>query len=79
MISETEKSRAEIDNIICNSYGKIGCDIRDIAHVRPQDGDWENALSYEVNLKDGRKAFVLRTHMDDSNTQEIQNSLRGFR
>ena len=73
-----EKSRTEIDKIICDSYGDIGCDIRDIAHVRPQDGKWENALSYEVTLKDGRIAFVLRKDIDDNKPQAIQNSLRGY-
>ena len=72
-------SRAEIEKIICVSYGVIGCEIRDIAHIRPRDGDWENALSYEVTLKDGRKAFVLRKHLNDNNAQAIKDSLIGFR
>ncbi len=73
-----EKSRADIDKIICDSYGEMGCDIRDVAHIRPQDGEWKNALSYEVTLKDGRKAFVQRKDIDDNNAQAIQNSLKGF-
>lgn len=74
-----EKTRAEIDPIICTSYGAIGGDIREVAHIRPEDGGWDNARSYEVTLKDGRKALVARRYVDDENRVSVMDALRGFR
>lgn len=68
----------QIENIVHQIYQELGCDSDDLIQVKPIDGGWEDALSYEVTRKDHKKARVWRKDLDDNNIENIKTCLRQF-
>lgn len=67
----------EIKDLICKLYAQINGKPEEIEIV-PKDGGWGVALSYLVIRTDGKKARVLRKHIDDDNQLNIIEELKRF-
>jgi len=42
------------------------------------DGDWSNALSYEITRTDRKHARIWRRDLDDNDMEGVKNCLRRF-
>jgi hypothetical protein len=73
------RSQAEVEELIRRLYHEAGHNVAELIHVNPIDGGWENALSYEITRKDGKRTKIYRRDLDDDNEQGMKNALRGFR
>jgi hypothetical protein len=73
------RNQAEVEGLIGHLYQEAGHNAAELIHVNPIDGDWENALSYEITRKDGKRTRIYRRDLDDDNEQGMKNALRGFR
>jgi len=68
-------TRARIEELIRRLYQEVGGRPADLIQIRPIDGGWENALSYDISHRDGRKIRIFRKALDDDNEQEVRNAL----
>ena len=69
---------SQIENLLHHIYQELGCNPDDLIQIKPIDGGWENALSYEVTRKDHKKARVWRKDLDDNKIENIKICLRQF-
>ncbi|MFZ1745072.1 MAG: hypothetical protein WBO24_06265 [Nitrospirales bacterium] len=69
----------EIKNMIYGLYRQLGLDPEELKFIKPNDGVWGNALSYDIQRKDGAVARIYRKDIDDSATVPILAALRRFR
>lgn len=69
----------EIKNMIYSLYQQLGLDPTDIEFIKPNDGGWGYALSYDIVRKDGAVARIYRKDIDDSATVQLLAALRQFR
>lgn len=69
----------EIKNMIYGLYQQLGLDPAELAFIKPNDGVWGNALSYDIQRKDGAVARINRKDIDDSATAQLLAALRQFR
>ena len=72
------RTQHEVESIVQRAYSTVGGDPSQIVQIKPIDGNWENALSYEVTRSDMKNARVYRRDLDDSNLQGIERSLQQF-
>ena len=73
------RTRAEVEELIQRLFQEIGYDAAELVQIKPKDGTWENALSYEITRKDGKRAKIYRRDLDDANEQGMKDALRGFK
>ncbi len=71
------RTQAQIEELFRRLYRESGNDPADL-HIKPVDGKWEDALSYEVTRKDGKRTRVYRKDLDDRNEIAIKASLNAF-
>ena len=69
----------EIKNMIYSLYQQLGLDPTDLEFIKPNDGGWGYALSYDIVIKDGAVARIYRKDIDDSATAQLLAGLRQFR
>jgi len=67
-----------VESIVQRLYERIGRDPSELFQIRPIDGGWDNALSYEITRSDMKRARIYRHDLDDQNEQEIASCLRRF-
>jgi len=72
------RTQAQVEQLFRRLYQDLGRDPADLIQVRPVDGGWDNALSYEVTRKDKKKTRVWRRDLDDNNNENIKASLNQF-
>ncbi|OGP28834.1 MAG: hypothetical protein A2038_04195 [Deltaproteobacteria bacterium GWA2_57_13] len=72
------RTQAQVEQLFRSLYQDLGKNPADLIQVRPVDGGWDNALSYEVTRKDKKKTRVWRRDLDDNNNENIKASLRQF-
>jgi len=68
-----------MEELIQGLFQEIGYDPAELIQVKPKDGSWENAISYEITRKDGKRTRIYRRDLDDGNEQGMKNALRGFK
>lgn len=73
------RTQTEVENLLRHFRREAGGDPADIVQITPNDGGWDNALTYTVARNDGKKARIFRKDLDDKNAQNIMAALRGFR
>ena len=73
------RTQAEVEATIQRLFQKIGNDPAELIQIKPRDGGWDNALSYEITRKDGKRARIYRRVLDDGNEQGMMDALRGFK
>ena len=73
------RTQSEVESVVRRAYQKTGGDASDLVQIKPIDGGWDNALSYEVTRSDGKHTRVYRSDLDDENEQWIADSLRSFK
>ena len=73
------RTQAEVEGLIQRLIREIGSNPAELVQIKPRDGGWENALSYEITQKDGKRARIYRRDLDDGNEQGIKTALRGFK
>ncbi len=73
------RTQTEVEQLLRDAYVRIGGNPADILQVVPNDGSWENALTYTVKRADGKQTRVFRKDLDDREDQKINATLRGFR
>ena len=71
-------TEAQVRELLLVIYRDIGGEISDIDRVAPSFGGWHNALKYFVIRKDGARAAVWRTDIDEANFERIRDALRDF-
>jgi hypothetical protein len=69
------RTQAQIEELFHRLYRESGNDPADLIHIKPVDEKWEDALSYEVTRKDGKRTRVYRKDLDDRNEIAIKSSL----
>jgi len=72
------RTQAQLEQFLRSMYQNLGNEPTDLIQVRPVDGEWGNALSYEVTRKDKKKTRVWRRDLDDNNNENIKASLSRF-
>lgn len=72
------RTQAQVESLCRRLYRELGKDPADLIQIRPVDGGWHDALSYEITTKDMKRTRIYRRDLDDDNNQNIQNCLRTF-
>jgi hypothetical protein len=72
------QTQLDVESIVHRLYKKIGGNPLDLRLIKPIDGGWDNALSYEITRFDLKHTRVYRSDLDDQNEQKIETSLRNF-
>lgn len=72
------RTQTEIELLFHSLYKDLGQDITDIIQIKPRDGGWHDALSYEVTRRDGKRTTVSRKDIDDDNEQNVKIALTRF-
>lgn len=72
------RTRADVESLCRSLYQGLGQDPGDLIQIRPIDGGWHDALSYEITRKDLKRTRIYRRDLDDNNTANIQDCLRTF-
>jgi len=72
------RTQAEVEGIISRLYQQLGKDPADLIQIKPMDGQWHDALSYQVTRRDQRQTRIWRSDLDDGNERNIMQSLQGF-
>jgi hypothetical protein len=78
-MKNNEKTAQSITSLIVECYTRTGGIPDDIAFIRPRDGDWSNALSYQVVKNDRSWCTVYRRAIDDDDINEIISCVRRFK
>lgn len=73
------RTQSEVEGLIRRLCQEIGFDPTDVIQIKPIDGGWENALSYNITRRDGKQTTIYRRDLDDRNELALKNALRGFR
>lgn len=71
-------NKQQIEKLFHRLYRDLEKDPADLVAIKPMDGTWGNALSYEVTRKDKKKTRVYRQDIDDRNEMSIKASLNAF-
>lgn len=75
MTTETAETRIRrLIHYLCREQG----DERRHFVIKPRDGGWDNALSYEVTRRDGKRAYLWRANLEDDNIDAMRASLNNF-
>ena len=72
------RTQAQVEELFRRLYRELGSDSKELIQIKPMDGGWDNALSYEVTRKDNKRTRILRKHLDDGNEESIKASLKRF-
>lgn len=72
------RTQTQVEELFRRLYRDLGKDRTDLIQIKPMDGGWENALSYEVTRKDMKRTRVWRRDLDDENENGIKTALSGF-
>lgn len=59
-------------------YHELGKDPAELVQIKPIDGGWHNALSYEVTRGDRKQTRIYRRDLDYNNDENIKDCLRNF-
>lgn len=62
------RTQAQVQQLIRSLYQELGYDPAGLIQIKPVDGGWDDALSYEVTRQDSRCTRVWRSDLDDDNT-----------
>ena len=72
------RTQAQVEELCRRQYQELGGDPSELIQIKPLDGGWENALSYEVLRRDGVRTRIWRQDLDDNNMENIKRSLCRF-
>ncbi|MBI3780564.1 MAG: hypothetical protein HY278_05865 [candidate division NC10 bacterium] len=72
------RTKTQVEGLFRRLYRDLGNDSAELIQIKPIDGGWDNALSYEVTRRDGKRTSIYRRELDDDNTENIRASLRAF-
>lgn len=72
------RTQVSIESLCRHLYQQLGEDRAELIQIKPIDGGWDNALSYEVTRRDMKRTRVYRRDLDDENAENIRSCLRGF-
>lgn len=72
------KTRDEIELLVKNIYKASGNDPDDLSQIKPVDGSWHDALSYDVTRSDGKQTRIFRRDIDDKQESSIAAALSSF-
>jgi hypothetical protein len=72
------RTQTQVEELIFRLYQELGNNPADLIQIKPIDGGWDNALSYEVTRKDEKRTKIYRRDLDDSNEPNIKDALRAF-
>ena len=72
------RNQAQVEGLVHRLYEELGKDPAELIQIKPMDGGWDNALSYEVTRKDNKRTSIFRSDLDDGNEPNIKESLMQF-
>ena len=72
------RTQSDVESTLRRLYQETGRDPSELVQIKPIDGGWDNALSYEITRSDKKRARIFRRDLDDQNDQKIAASLRRF-
>lgn len=72
------RTRDQVEELFRRLYRDLGKDPGDLIQIRPMDGGWDYALSYEITRSDGKRTRVYRRDLDCNDEGGIKNALRAF-
>lgn len=72
------RTQPEVEELIQRLFQEVGYNPSELIQIKPMDGGWENALSYEITRRDGKRTRIYRRDLDDGNESRMKNALRGF-
>ncbi|OQW66206.1 MAG: hypothetical protein BVN29_06960 [Nitrospira sp. ST-bin5] len=72
------RTQTQVEGLIKSLYRELGGHPADLIQIKPIDGGWDNALSYEVTRNDKTRTSIHRSDLDDRDNQSIMVSLQQF-
>ena len=66
------RTQAQVGDLLRRLYQDLGKDPAELIQIRPVDGGWHNALSYEVTRGDKKQTRIYRCDLDDNNDEKIK-------
>lgn len=72
------RTQRDVESTVRRLYQKMGRDPSELLQIKPIDGGWDNALSYEITRSDLKHARIYRCDLDDQNDRQVAKSLRRF-
>lgn len=72
------RTQAQVEGLISRLYQQLGEDPENLIQIKPMDGQWHDALSYQVTRRDQTQTRIWRSNLDDGNERNIMQSLQGF-
>ena len=72
------RTQGQVEELFRRLYRELGEDPAKLVQIKPMDGGWDKALSYEVTRIDGKKTRVYRRDLDYNDESAIRNALRAF-
>lgn len=72
------RTQSQVEGVISRLYQQLGKDPADLIQIKPMDGQWHDALSYQVTRRDQTRTRISRSDLDDGNESNIIQSLQGF-
>lgn len=72
------RTQAQVQQLIRSLYQELGYDPAGLIQIKPVDGGWDDALSYEVTRRDNKHTVVWRSDLDGNNKKAIKVCLSQF-
>ena len=78
MSEDVMRTQAQVQQLFRRLYQELGRDPTELIQIKPVDGGWDDALSYEVTRQDNMRTRVWRRDLDDNNNTGIKACLSQF-
>lgn len=72
------RSQATVEALCRQLYEELGRDPAELVQIRPIDGGWADALSYEVTRSDRKQTRIWRRDLDYNDIESIKTCLSQF-
>lgn len=72
------RTQATVEALCRRLYHELGKDPAELVQIKPIDGGWKDALSYEVTRSDKKQTRIFRQDLDYNNDESIKDCLRSF-
>lgn len=72
------RTQEVVEALFRRLYHELGKDPAELVQIKPIDGGWHDALSYEVTRSDRKQTRIYRRDLDYNNDDNIKDCLRNF-
>lgn len=68
--------QAQVEQTIRAVIKEVGFSPDHVLQIKPKDGGWENALSFEILNDAGKRASIFRSDLEDGNKSALKQVLQ---